>query len=189
VFAYPLTNPESLDSALVTTLAAGGYTAQVSGNAGTSGSVLTEVYDDTPSGAYTPSTPRLTNISCKTQIGAGGSLTAGFVIGGSTSRTVLVRATGPALAAYGVTGFMPDPQLALHTTVNGVDTVLDSNAGWGGDPQITAVSNAVFAFPLTDPASHDAVVLATLAPGSYTAVASSVGGTAGVAMIEVYEVP
>ncbi|MGD1030828.1 MAG: protease pro-enzyme activation domain-containing protein [Opitutaceae bacterium] len=189
VYAFPLTDPKSLDSALVTTLAAGGYTAQVSGNAGTSGSVLTEVYDDTPSGAYTPATPRLTNISCKTQIGAGGSLTAGFVIGGSTSRTVLVRATGPALAAFGVAGFMPDPQLALHASVNGVDTVLDSNAGWGGDPQITAVSNAVFAFPLTDPASHDAVVLATLAPGSYTAVASSVGGTAGVVMIEVYEVP
>jgi len=33
------------------------------------------------------------------------------------------------------------------------------------------------------------VVLPTLAPGSYTAVASSVCGTAGVVMIEVYEVP
>jgi hypothetical protein len=51
------------------------------------------------------------------------------------------------------------------------------------------VSNAVFAFPLNDPSSHDAVLLTTLAPGSYTTVASSVSGTAGVALIEVYEVP
>jgi len=32
-------------------------------------------------------------------------------------------------------------------------------------------------------------VLATLSPGSYSAVASSVSGTAGTCLIEVYEVP
>ena len=188
VFAFPLTDPKSLDAALVTALGAGGYTAQIGGG-GASGYVLTEVYDNTPAGAYTLSTPRLINISCRAQIAAGGSMTAGFVIGGTTSKTVLVRVSGPALAAFGVAGFMPDPQLALHTSVNGVDTILALNAGWGGDPQITAMSGAVSAFPFTNPASHDSVVLATLAPGSYTAVASSVSGTAGVVMIEVYEVP
>jgi hypothetical protein len=116
-------------------------------------------------------------------------MTAGFVIGGTTAKTVLIRATGPALALFGVEGTMPDPQLALHTSVNNQDTVLASNTGWGGDPQIAAVSASVGAFPLTNPASADSVVLTTLAPGSYTAVASSVSGAAGVALIEVYEVP
>ena len=189
VFAYPLTDPKSLDSAVVTSLASGGYTAQISGNGGASGTVLTEVYDNTPSGSFTPAMPRLVNISCHTQVGATGSLTAGFVIGGTTSRTVLIRACGPALAAYGLAGVMPDPQLALHEPMNGNDTIMASNSGWGGDPQITAVGNAVFAFPLNDPSSHDAVILTTLAPGSYTTVASSISGTAGVVMIEVYEVP
>ena len=116
-------------------------------------------------------------------------MTAGFIVGGSTSKTVLLRATGPALALLGVSGTMSDPQLALHTTINGQDTVLATNAGWGGDPQITAADSAVYAFPLTNPASKDSVLLLTLPPGSYTAVVSSVTGTAGVALIEVYELP
>jgi hypothetical protein len=84
---------------------------------------------------------------------------------------------------------MPDPQIALHTTINGQDTILASNAGWGGDPQITAVDAAVGAFALTNPASLDSVVLMTLSPGAYTAVANSVSGSAGIALIEVYEIP
>jgi hypothetical protein len=189
VFAFPLTNPSSLDAALVASLPAGAYTVQVSGNTATSGVALAEVYDDTAAGSYTASTPRLVNLSCNTQIAQGGMLTAGFVVGGATAKTVLIRATGPALAALGVQGTIPDPQIALHTTVSGNDTVVVSNAGWGGDPQITAVSNSVYAFALTNPSSKDSVVLATLAPGTYTAVASSVSGAAGIVLIEVYEVP
>ena len=81
-------------------------------------------------------------------------MTAGFVIGGTTAKTVLIRATGPALAGLGVQGTMPDPQLALHTTIGNQDVVLAANAGWGGDPQLTAVSNSVFAFPLTNPSQQ-----------------------------------
>ena len=186
-FAFPLTNPASLDAAVAAPFAAGADTAQVSGNTAAPGTALAEVYDNTPT--YTLATPRLINLSAKNQIVTGGSMTAGFVVGGSTSKTVLIRATGPALALLGVTGTIPDPQIALHTTINSLDTVLATNAGWGGDPQITAASNSVFAFPLTNPASADSVVLVTLAPGAYTAVASSVSGAAGTVLIEVYEVP
>ena len=56
---------------------------------------LAEVYDDAPAGSYTPSTPRLVNLSARAQAGSGPNiLIAGFVIGGSTSRTVLIRASG-----------------------------------------------------------------------------------------------
>ena len=187
--AFALTNPASLDAALVTALNSGGYTVQISGNTAPSGTTVAEVYDTTTTAAYTLATPRLINISSNNQIAANGSMTAGFVVGGTTSKTVLIRATGPALALLGVAGTMPDPQLALHTTVNSQDTVLATNAGWGGDPQITAVDTAVGAFTLTNASSKDSVVLVTLPPGAYTAVASSVTGTAGVAVIEVYEVP
>jgi hypothetical protein len=117
-----------------------------------------------------------------------GMLTVGFVIGGDTSRTVLVRASGPALAAFGVTGVMPDPQIAAVRPLN-ASTVLAANAGWGGDPQLTAVGDAVGAFPFSDPASADSAVLLTLPPGPYTAQVTSASGAAGNVLVEVYEVP
>jgi hypothetical protein len=80
---------------------------------------------------------------------------------------------------------MPDPEL----TVFSGQTPVAANAGWGGDPQISAAGNAVFAFPLTNPASRDSAVLLTLAPGAYTVQVGSASGTAGIALIEVYEVP
>jgi len=184
-FAYPLTDPTSQDSATVVTLPSNpGYTVQVVGKSGDSGRTLAEIYDDTP-GAYTAGTPRLINVSCRIQVGTGSSLTEGFTVGGTTSKTVLIRAIGPTLASYGVGGVMPDPQLTVYSG----QTAIASNSGWGGDQQLTAAMNAVFAFSLPDPASKDSVVLITLAPGSYTAVASSVSGVAGTTLVEVYEVP
>lgn len=186
-FAFPLSDPTSKDSAIVQTLPISpGYTVQVSSVSGTTGRTLGEVYDDTPAGTYTATMPRLISLSCKILIAAGSSLTEGFTIGGTTSKTVLIRASGPALVAYGVAGVMPDPQLAVY---NSAGTVIDANAGWGGDPEITVVAKSVYAFSFNDPTSKDSAVLITLPPGSYTAQASSVSGVAGVALIEVYEVP
>ena len=112
--AFALTDPTSKDSAIVASLpiSDGGYSVQAAGQSGNSGEALVEVYDYTS--GYTAPNPRLVNLSCLTQIGAGGSLSTGFVIGGSTSKTVLVRASGPALTAFGVGGVMPDPQIVVQ---------------------------------------------------------------------------
>jgi peroxiredoxin len=183
--AFSPIGPTSLDAALVATLAAGGYTMQLSGNGTVDGQALAECYDANP-GTYTPTMPRLTNLSCLTNLGAGVTLTAGFVVGGSSSRTVLVRAIGPALAGFNVTGLMADPQVKLfdHNTA-----VVSANAGWGGDPQIAQVAANVGAFALPNTASADSVVLATLPPGTYTAQANSVAGGGGNVLLEIYEVP
>jgi len=179
-------DPTSLDAALVATLAPNpGYTVQVSGNGSGMGNTLAEVYDDTAPGTYSVTTPRLINMSCRQEVMADGVLEAGFTIGGSTAKTVLIRASGPALGAYGVTGVMPDPTLTVYRG----STSIASNTGWGGDPNITTAGNSVGAFGLTNPASADSALLVTLPPGSYTAVASSVSGTAGIALVEVYDVP
>jgi|GEM_PF-951743 len=181
----------SLDAALVTNLAPGAYSLQLTGNPnGTAvGTALAELFDDTTN--YTPAAPRLINLSTLAQVNPSGTLTAGFVIGGSTSKTVLVRASGPALAQapFSLTGTMPDPQLTIHATLAGQDTVLAANAGWGGDPQIATAAGSVYAFAYTSAASHDAAVLLTLPPGSYTAQVSSVSGVGGTVLAEVYEVP
>ena len=111
---------------------------------------------------------------------------AACTIGGSTARTVLIRAVGPGLGALGVPSTMPDPQLVLNASAGGV---VGTNAAWGGDPQIATASANVGAFSLGSATSLDSVLLITLAPGGYSAVASSVSGAAGTCLIEVYEVP
>ena len=190
VGAFGLSDPSSKDSALyLPSLAPNSYTAQVAGAGGDTGVALAEVYDATPAGTYAPSKPRIVNISARVQVGTGGSiLIAGFVIGGSTSKTVLIRASGPALAAFGVAGVLPDPQLTL---LHG-STVLATNGGWAGDGEIAATAASVGAFAWSDPASKDSALLVTLPPGAYTAQVSGAAGTAGdtgVSLVEVYDVP
>jgi len=176
----------SLDSAVVLSLAPNpGYTVQIAGASGDSGRTLAEVYDDTPTGTYALSTPRLINVSCRIQVATSSSLTEGFIVGGTTSKTVLIRAIGPGLTQYGVSGVMPDPELTVYDSHQ---NVIASDIGWGGDPQLTTVMNAVGSLP-NPPASADSVVLLTLAPGAYTAVASSVSGAAGDVLVDIYEVP
>ena len=188
VSAFPWTNPSSHDAALVETLAGGGTTAEVSGQSGDTGVSLVEVYDETPAGTYAPATPRLINISSRAQVGTGSNiLIAGFVIGGTTSRTVLIRASGPALAQppFNLTGILPDPLLQLYSG----STLLESNSAWAGNQAIASAAASVNAFTWTNPSSNDSAVLLTLAPGAYTAEVLGASGDTGVALVELYEVP
>lgn len=169
--------PASRDAALLQSLGAGGYSAQIGGGTGVA---LVEVYDAGSSGGA-----RLTNLSARTQVGTGGDiLIAGFVIGGTTSKTLLVRAIGPTLGTFGVTGALVDPRLDLYTG----STLVQSNDNWGGASALTSAFGSVGAFALS-PTSRDSALLVTLQPGSYTAQVSGVGNTTGVALVEVYELP
>lgn len=188
VGAFPWMNPGSHDSALIDGLSAGQYTAQVAGQGGDTGVALAEVYDLTPPGSYTPSSPRLINISARVQVGTGGNiLIAGFAVGGSTARTVLIRASGPAISVppFSVPGTLPDPELQLYQG----STLLETNIGWGGSAQITNAISALGAFAWNSPGSRDSAILVTLPPGAYTAQVSGASGDTGVALVEVYEDP
>lgn len=196
VGAFAWASPLSHDSALLEALAPGPYTANISGEAATSnlalttsgdtGIALAEVYDATPPGAFTSASTRLINISARVQVGTGANiLIAGFVIGGSTARTVLIRGSGPALIPFGVPGTLADPQLSLYSG----STLLDSNSGWGGDTAVANAAAAVGAFAWPSASSHDSAILVTLPPGPYTAQVSGASGDTGVALVEVYDVP
>jgi hypothetical protein len=186
VGAFPWTDTSSHDSALLENLQEGPYTAQVSGQSNDSGVALAEVYDETPAADYTSSSPRLINISARVQVGTGGNiLIAGFAIGGSTSRTVLIRASGPALDSFGVAGTLPDPQLGLYSGA----TLLGGNSGWSGNTDIANAAASVGAFAWSNTSSNDSAILVTLPPGAYTAQVSGASGDTGVALVEVYEVP
>jgi cyclophilin family peptidyl-prolyl cis-trans isomerase len=189
--AFPLTDTSSLDSAVVATLPeiTNGYSVLVSGKNGDSGSAIAEVYDD--SGGYTATGPRLINLSCLTSIAAGGTLDVGFVLGGSTSKTVLVRVWGPTLAAapFGLAGTMADPQL-LITPQNNSGLMLAANAGWNGDAQLSAIAAQVGAYPFLGATSTDSAVVITAAPNiPYTVQVNSITGGAGNVLVEIYEVP
>ncbi len=117
-------------------------------------------------------------------------LIAGFVIGGTTAKTVLIRGSGPALSAFGVAGTLPDPQLQLfQSNSDGTSTLLHSDTGWGGDPQIATIAASVGAFSWGTSATPDSAILITLPPGAYTAEISGASGDTGVALVEIYDVP
>lgn len=185
VGAFLLPNPTSADAALTATYGSGAYSAQVTGGGGNSGIALAEVYDATPPGRYTTTMPRLTNLSARTQVSTGsGMLIVGFVVSGPTAAKVLIRGIGRGLARFGVSDGLANPQLKLLAS-NG--SVLATNAGWGGDPNLAAVFGLVGAFAM-DADSGDSALVATLPPGAYTAQVSGEAGAAGVVLAEVYEV-
>src|SRR5207302_7369459 len=66
-------------------------------------------------------------------------------------------------------------------------TKLLENDNWAGTSALSRAFTGVGAFPL-DAMSKDAALLVTLPPGNYTAQVSGVGGTSGVALVEVYAV-
>jgi hypothetical protein len=190
VGAFPWTSPTSHDSALLETLAFGGYTAQIAGQSGDTGDALVEIYDASPQGSFTAGGTRLTNLSARVDVGTGANvLIAGFVIAGDSALTVLIRASGPALAGapFNVPGTLSDPQLTLQNPATGA--VYGQNISWDGNPVISSTAASVGAFAWSVPSSHDSALVVTLPPGNYTATASGTSGDGGVAIVEVYEVP
>ena len=113
-------------------------------------------------------------------------LIAGFVIRGNAAATVLIRAVGPALAAFGLTEALRAPRLTLMAGASAIAT----NAGWATAPnaaEIRAAAAASGAFALSG-AAADSALLVTLPPGAYTAIIAPPEGGAGVALVELYEV-
>jgi hypothetical protein len=190
VGAFAFSSATSLDSALNESLNAGPYTEVITGEAGDSGIVLGEVFDATLPGNRGPATPRLTNLSGRAQAGSGAqALIVGFVVGGSASESVLIRASGPALAPFGVTGALADPELELYRiNPDGTSTLIATNSGWSADPQIAAAAGAVGAFSWGTLPTADSALLITVAPGAYTAEIVGASGDSGTALAEIYEV-
>jgi hypothetical protein len=180
----------STDAAVLTTLAPGAYTAQVTGGGGTTGIALVELYDTDTLTAFSPR--RVVNISTRGLVGPGqGQLTAGFIVNGSLPKKVLIRAAGPGLGAVApalASSVLADPSLRLVRILNSGNITVRENDNWemGNDaPALTDAAKATGAFPFVS-GSKDAAILLNLPPGVYTAEVS--GSTTGLALVEVYEV-
>ncbi|RKX31608.1 MAG: hypothetical protein DRP71_13160, partial [Verrucomicrobia bacterium] len=126
-------------------------------------------------------------ISTRGQVQTGfRKMIAGFVISGTGTKQVLIRAIGPTLGGFGVPGTLENPLLELFKS--GATIPDFSNDDWGTlDPgNITNASTRLGAFPLGD-GSEDSVLLLSLAPGGYTAQVSGVAEGIGVGLVEVYD--
>jgi len=130
---------------------------------------------------FTPSSGQLFNISTRMEVQtASNVLIAGFIIGGSSNKTVLLRALGPTLSQFGITGALADPTLELHA---GSGALIASNDNWK-DTQQAAISTT----GLAPPNDKESAILHTFSPGSYTAIVRGKNNTTGVALVEAYDI-
>jgi len=177
-FAWP---PGSKDAAVLATLPPGGYTAIVRGRDGGTGIALVEVYDaDGGAGSS------LLNLSTRSLVGTDdGVQIGGFVLSGGAARTVVIRATGPALRKiFGVSSALNDPVIELRS--QGRSAVMATSDDWDSFLAPHFASVGAFAWPAE---SRDAAIVATLEPGAYSVLVRGKGAATGVALIEVYVEP
>jgi hypothetical protein len=172
----------SKDSALLFLANDGAHTTSMVRPNSTTGVALTEIFDIDSTAAS-----RLVNVSARMNVTLGeGVLIAGFVIGGNAPKTVLIRGVGAALAGYGVTGVLVNPQIAVYAGGTLLASDDDWETGITTPANLMTVSARVGAFPLAA-GSKDAAVLVTLQPGAYTVHVTGVANTTGIALVEVYD--
>jgi hypothetical protein len=137
---------------------------------------------------YCP-TSYLGNISTRSFVQTGGDvMIGGFIVQGTQSKNVIIRAIGPELSQYGVPDFLADPTLELH---NANGALIASNNNWqqtifGGIITSDQVQDIeISGYAPTD--SSESAIIADLPPGSYTAIVRGVNNTVGVALVETYD--
>jgi hypothetical protein len=121
---------------------------------------------------------QLQNISTRMHVGTDpNQLIGGFIVTGSEPKKVIVLATGPSLAAFGLTGVLEDPVLELYQG----DTLIASNDNWKIPAQAEIEATGI-------KPSHDleSALVRTLAPGAYTAIVRGTNGT-GVGTVQLYD--
>ncbi len=159
-----LSNPQASDAGL--------YTVTITNSAG---SVVSN-------GATLTVAPliasRISNVSVRTTLAANQILIVGLSMSGG-SKSVVLRAVGPGLEAFGVQGAMPDPKLLLFDG----NTQIAANDNWGGGAALSTDFASVGAFPLPA-ASLDAALTQAIAGGRTMQVS---GTQAGNVIAEAYD--
>jgi hypothetical protein len=174
------------ESAIIAELPAGSYTAIVRGVDDTTGVALAEVYD-----LSTDSNSTLGNISTRAFVETGDNvMIGGFIVQGTASKRVIVRAIGPELGAppYNVPDALVNPTLELH---DGTGALIASNNNWASTTIGGIITtNQVAEIRASGYAPSDGLesaIIADLPPGNYTAIVRGVNNTTGVGLVEVYD--
>jgi CSLREA domain-containing protein len=172
----PPTN--DLESAIVRSVAPGAYTAIVRGVSNGTGLGVVEVYDLDPA-----ANSKLANIATRGLVQTGDNvLIAGTIVVGQVPQKVIVRAIGPSLS---VPGSLADPTLELH---DGSGTTIAVNDNWKTRPDGSSQEAEIIATTIPPTNDFESAIVATLPADNaqYTAIVRGVGGTTGIAVVEVY---
>jgi hypothetical protein len=171
--ASGLAPTEALESFVMATLPAGAYTAVLDTN-DSPGIALFELYQLGNSAAA-----GVVNLSTRGRVGLGDdAIIAGFILTGDNVTRVIVRAIGPSLSAAGISHPLADPELELH---DGNGSLIFRNDNWRSDQEAQIVQSG-----LAPSAEQESAIIAILPAGNYSAVARGVGGSEGVALVEIF---
>lgn len=122
---------------------------------------------------------RAVNISSRGRVQGNDPMIAGFVISGTEPKTVMIRALGPTLSAFGVDGVLANPRLQIF---QGAQPVAENN-----DWRFNQNAPAIAATGMAPTQNAESAMLITLDPGAYTAMVRDEGGGSGIALVDVYE--
>lgn len=121
---------------------------------------------------------RVVNVSSRGVLGSGERvLICGFIVQGTTPRLVLVRALGPSLAEFGVSGVAENPALTLFHG----QTAIQGNDDWESYKE----SRNLIPRGLEPLHPKDAAIVMILEPGAYTIHASS--SDEGIGLVDVFD--
>ncbi|MEY2509691.1 MAG: hypothetical protein QOE26_454 [Verrucomicrobiota bacterium] len=174
--ATGLAPTNDLESAIVRTLDPGSYTAILRGKGDTTGIGVVQAYD-----LNQAADSKFGNIATRGFVDSGDNvMIGGFIVGPASggSTTVVVRAIGPSLTNFGVSGVLPDPTVELH---DGNGATIAFNDNWGDDANQGSIP------PSLQPGDpHESALYRVLAPGGYTAIMRGAGNSTGIGLVEVY---
>jgi arylsulfate sulfotransferase len=125
--------------------------------------------------------PQALNLSTRALVGTGDNvLIGGFIVTGTAPKSVVLRALGPSLSSFGLSGLLADPVLRLY---NSSGALIATNDNWQSDPNhFILESNGLAPANLLESAT-----VQTLAPGAYTVVITGTDPTPGIGLVEVYD--
>jgi hypothetical protein len=125
--------------------------------------------------------PQALNLSTRGAVSVGDNvLIGGFIITGTEPKTIVLRALGPSLSSYGLSGVLSDPVLRVY---NSSRTLIATNDNWQSDPNHFVVeSNG-----LTPANPLESATAQTLAPGAYTVIVTGHDPTPGIGLVELYD--
>jgi arylsulfate sulfotransferase len=125
--------------------------------------------------------PQALNLSTRGLVSTGDNvLIGGFIITGTNPKSIVLRALGPSLSSFGVSNVLGDPVLSVY---NSSHTLVASNDNWQSDPNHFIVeANGLAPANLLESAT-----VQTLAPGAYTVIVTGHDMTAGIGLVELYD--
>ena len=171
--ATGLTPTNALESMVLATLPAGAYTAVLE-TKGSPGVALFELYqlgNNAASGVV--------NLSTRGRVGLGDDvLIAGFILTGDHPTRVILRAIGPSLSEAHISQPLADPELELY---DGNGSLIFQNDNWRSTQEAQIVASG-----MAPSDEKESAIIITLPAGNYSAVVRGVGGTEGVALVEIY---